>query len=936
MPRTFDPRPHQQRAIDAVAAEFATTGEGTADRATVVMMCGTGKTLTGQRMTERLIADGIVPATGRILMLFPSLALVQQTFDGWVAQQRAPFRAVAFCSGSSPTSKSRGMVDESGFDDLTMDRTTDPDRLAKWLLHEDADNVLSVAFGTYQSSPRIADMHSSLDVAEWDLVVCDEAHNTTGDLSGPFATVLHQNAIPARRRVFMTATPKVHTRHGKTIAKASDLGVSSMNDQSIYGRRVISYALPDAVADDVLSDYEVAVMAVSDAQISDYLSRNPGLLSGDSPKARALAESEALAAIAMFRAAKQYDLHRLLTFHATVEAAGTFSSHLPTILDTLDDSDLPPGVADRASVQFLTVRGADGPEHREYVKRALGATENDALTVLANCKVFAEGVDVPTLDGLVMADARRSPTEVTQIVGRIIRKNAKRSEKSVLVLPVVVSPGDDPQTMLATSTFEKVWQTLVALAEHDMTMAADMERAIEQRAFDLDDWGTHTPTPPVTLTTAIPDVAPSTPETAAAPVPAPAVSTVPDDQTGPAPADPGSAPEQPAKSLSKVTFVGVDDVRDPASIVRSFEMVAVERCVDSWDTFRVKIEAYHRTHGRWPVKSTNADETSLHFWLVRQRSQERNGTLGKDRIEVLDAMSERLGSDWMLDRESAWDASLASVEAHYREHGQWPASGTLHTWLGTQQKMTSYGRMTEARLAKMSEMETRLGATFLNGRSVHWRQVLGRLEGFCRRRGTLPTEADGTVFTWLMTQRRKVREGAMSAERIGLLNEMSQRTGVDWNPGFEGAWMDRLSALEAFFVEHGRWPSTKGDSDLEAALGRWLSQQRIRQRKGEMSQQRKQALSKMAARVGSPWDPSPESRYGDQAATCEAFYAEHGRWPMPSARLGESEKSPGVWLQNQRNKDRRGTLPAWQQEVLDAMSQRLGAPWHTKRAASAA
>lgn len=55
---TYDPRPHQREAIDAVKNELADH-----DRCSLVMACGTGKTLTALRLVEEQVgAGGTIPA----------------------------------------------------------------------------------------------------------------------------------------------------------------------------------------------------------------------------------------------------------------------------------------------------------------------------------------------------------------------------------------------------------------------------------------------------------------------------------------------------------------------------------------------------------------------------------------------------------------------------------------------------------------------------------------------------------------------------------------------------------------------------------------------------------------------------------------------------------------------------------------------------------
>lgn len=74
MRTTYDPRPHQVEAIEAVKRELADH-----DRCSLVMACGTGKTLTALRLCEQYPGAG-----GTVLFLAPSISLVSQSMRDWV------------------------------------------------------------------------------------------------------------------------------------------------------------------------------------------------------------------------------------------------------------------------------------------------------------------------------------------------------------------------------------------------------------------------------------------------------------------------------------------------------------------------------------------------------------------------------------------------------------------------------------------------------------------------------------------------------------------------------------------------------------------------------------------------------------------------------------------------------------------------------------
>ena len=447
-------KPHQRKAFDAVMAAIGDGG-----RAQISMACGTGKTLVGLRTAEAVHQR---VAGGRVLVLVPSLGLIDQTVRAWRADTAGTFDAFAFCSDK------RAAAEDIAAEQLSIPSTTTPQVLADWLDGRSNDRLV-VVFCTYQSTVRLADIHHDR-AHEWDVVVVDEAHRTAGEMTKPFGTILHDHLIPAQRRLFMTATPRVHTSSSVTVDGGGDATtVASMDDTSLYGSRVYELTFGQAIAQDLLSPYQVAIVVVTDDDVARLIA-NP---SYDTTLADGgeLSVQEIAGQIALARASEQFGLHRIIVFHNTISASKRFASAY---------SDIAGSILNSAFAHGTTVRHLDGSataDERRTCLTQLGGTGDDAYMVVTNSKVLTEGINVPALDAIMFAQPRSSQIDVTQAVGRAIRKHPRRNHPSVIVLPVYLTPDDDPETAVDDTNFRAAAQTLRALQDHDQQLEFNIAAA---------------------------------------------------------------------------------------------------------------------------------------------------------------------------------------------------------------------------------------------------------------------------------------------------------------------------------------------------------------------------------------------------------------------------------------------------------------------------
>ncbi|MFL5241022.1 MAG: DEAD/DEAH box helicase family protein [Gemmataceae bacterium] len=449
------PRPHQSAAIENVLRGFANHKRGQ-----LIMACGTGKTLTALWIAENL-------DTKRILVLVPSLSLISQTMSEWGRNAAQPFDYLVVCSDETVVNRGQDVaITFTG--ELGVPVTTDVDTIRRFLRKRRAKSA--VVFATYQSTERVAAAQRS-SVPAFDLVLADEAHRCTGHAAGLFTTVLDASKIKARRRLFMTATPRYFTGRVKKRAEELEYELASMDDEARFGPVFHQLAFDAAIRADLLTDYQVVVIGVTQAEIRRMAEEGRLVRTKDG----ILTDARTLAAqIGLAKAMGQHDLRKIITFHSSVAKASRFTD--PAIADSLIGVIQRMSPDSKPSGQLWTahISGHTPAGRRSTLLNVFGKLTADSRGVLSNCACLGEGVDVPVLDGVAFIDPKRSMVDIIQAVGRVIRK-AEDKRIGTVVIPVFVDESEDADHALSNSAFEPVWQVLKALRAHDQQLANELD-----------------------------------------------------------------------------------------------------------------------------------------------------------------------------------------------------------------------------------------------------------------------------------------------------------------------------------------------------------------------------------------------------------------------------------------------------------------------------
>lgn len=261
-------REHQTAALNA-----AVHGLADADRGKLIMACGTGKTFTSLKIAETLAGAG-----KRVLFLVPSLSLLSQTLTEWTQESETPLHSFAVCSDSDVGKKRKKDDDavQTFTHELRYPATTEPARLAVEMTKRHDSSHMSVVFSTYHSIDVISRAQRDFGLADFDLIVCDEAHRTTGatfdsEDESTFVKVHDAGFIRAAKRIYMTATPRIYGDMAKATAERDSVALCSMDDEALYGKELFVITFSEAVKRGLLVDYKVIVLAVEEAHVSRRL-----------------------------------------------------------------------------------------------------------------------------------------------------------------------------------------------------------------------------------------------------------------------------------------------------------------------------------------------------------------------------------------------------------------------------------------------------------------------------------------------------------------------------------------------------------------------------------------------------------------------------------------------------------------------------------------
>lgn len=454
--------PHQSDALAAATDYYKDN-----DRGKMIMACGTGKTFTSLR-----IAESLVPGNGCVLFLAPSISLVGQTLREWTSNTVRSIKPICVCSDTYVSKKKREDDVGETVDNLAMPATTDPNRILKYR----DGSKLTVVFSTYQSIDAVMDAQK-LGFPEFDLIICDEAHRTTGVTladsdESAFVKVHSNDNISGRKRLYMTATPRIYGVKGKEKAKDASAVICSMDDEALYGKEFYHISFGQAVEKELLTDYKVMILSLRGsempASVTSRWSKTEKEIDADMDTLiwgclNALGKNMA------------YDKTLKNTDPGNMKSAVMFARTIKRskdIAERFNELAALPEAPVHAEVRHID--GSMNAMERDDLMTWLKQGDEEDCHALSNVRCLCEGVDVPALDAVMFMDSKGSLVDVVQSVGRVMRR-APGKKYGYIIIPILIPGDEDAESALDDNDrYKVVWQVLRALRSHDERLDAEI------------------------------------------------------------------------------------------------------------------------------------------------------------------------------------------------------------------------------------------------------------------------------------------------------------------------------------------------------------------------------------------------------------------------------------------------------------------------------
>lgn len=482
-------RDHQKIALNRVIE-----GLRQADRGKMIMACGTGKTFTSLKIAEEMAGAG-----KRVLFLVPSLALLSQALTEWTQESTVPLKSFSVCSDSDIGKKHNKDDDRiiTGISELQYPATTDAASLRKQMAAYHSVDAMTVVFSTYHSIGVIHEAQQAEGQAlpAFDLIICDEAHRTTGatfdgEEESPFVRIHDNRYIQGNKRLYMTATPRIY---GDAAKQTENVTLCSMDNEALYGKELYIITFSEAVSRKLLVDYKVIVLAIEESHINRRLQgllsnqgnslkvddaakivgcwkalSKQGLFAGNELLARPMKSAVAFCQIIEqeYRGNKHKVSSKLISEMFGAVVSQYQEAEKKALQEQNTNAVLDPALSMKCEAQHVdgSMNAGEKESHLEWLK---AETDDNTCRILSNVRCLSEGVDVPSLDAVLFLTPRSSQIDVVQSVGRVMRL-APGKQLGYVILPVVIPAGVEPAEALNNNeTYRVVWQVLNALRAHD-------------------------------------------------------------------------------------------------------------------------------------------------------------------------------------------------------------------------------------------------------------------------------------------------------------------------------------------------------------------------------------------------------------------------------------------------------------------------------------
>nr|WP_232258175.1 DEAD/DEAH box helicase [Helicobacter pylori] len=505
------PRTHQTEAINATKEYFSSPKN---TRGKLIMACGTGKTYTSLKIMEAL--DPKIT-----LFLAPSIALLSQTFREYAQEKSEPFYASIVCSDDKTAQSKNEDNDDIKFSELPIKPSTRLEDILSVYQKAQKENKRFIIFSTYQSALRIKEAQQA-GLNGIDLIICDEAHRTVGamyssnerDDKNAFTLCHSDEHIKAKKRLYMTATPKVYSESSKAKAKESDNVIYSMDDAQTFGEEIYMLNFEKAIALDLLTDYKVIILAVRSENLSgvtNSVNKKISQLKAEGTKLdkklinnefvckivgthKGLAKQDLIALDDenkedndLKNKADTFVSQRAINFCKSIQTSKNIKDSFETIMECYDE-ELKKKSFKNLKISIDHVDGTMNCKERLDKLEELNKFEPNICKVLSNARCLSEGVDVPALDSVIFFDGRSAMVDIIQAVGRVMRK-AKNKKRGYIILPIALKESEikNLDEAVNNTNFKNIWKVIKALRSHDPSLVDEATFKEKIKIFGSDD-----------------------------------------------------------------------------------------------------------------------------------------------------------------------------------------------------------------------------------------------------------------------------------------------------------------------------------------------------------------------------------------------------------------------------------------------------------------
>ncbi|WQX70189.1 DEAD/DEAH box helicase [Helicobacter pylori] len=509
------PRPHQTEAIEETKKYFSNPKNA---RGKLIMACGTGKTYTSLKIMEAL--DPKIT-----LFLAPSIALLSQTFREYAQEKSDPFYASIVCSDDKTGQSKNEDNDDINFSELPLKPSTRLEDILSTYEKAQKENKRFIIFSTYQSALRIKEAQEA-GLKEIDLIICDEAHRTVGamyssnerDDKNAFTLCHSDENIKAKKRLYMTATPKVYSESSKAKAKESDNIIYSMDDEEIFGEEIHTLNFSKAIALDLLTDYKVIILAVRKENLSgvtNSVNKKISQLEAKGTKLdKKLINNEFVCKIVgthkglakqdlivlddknkedhnLQNKADTFVSQRAISFCKSIQTSKNIKDSFETIMECYDE-ELKKKSFKNLQISIDHIDGTMNCKERLEKLENLNQFKPNTCKVLSNARCLSEGVDVPALDSVIFFDGKSAMVDIIQAVGRVMRK-AKNKKRGYIILPIALEESEieNLDEAVNNTNFKNIWKVIKALRSHDPSLVDEATFKEKIKIFGSDDGNNH-------------------------------------------------------------------------------------------------------------------------------------------------------------------------------------------------------------------------------------------------------------------------------------------------------------------------------------------------------------------------------------------------------------------------------------------------------------